>query len=94
MECGEDLEKLKWERDRVVAIPHGHRLNHRTGMREKRSPEVLSFIETHYLLDAKIDDGEMSRMVNDRFHSDGGPVRRQKVCEARNKLKIIYRPEP
>jgi hypothetical protein len=52
---------------------------------------VISFIEAHYLLDAKIDDGGMARMANDRFHCDGGPVRRQMVCEVRNKLEIIYR---
>jgi hypothetical protein len=80
------------EKGRIAAIRDGHPLNHRMGRREKHSPEVISFIETLYLLDAKLDDGGIARMVNDRVHFDEGPVLRQMVCEVRNKLKIIYRP--
>jgi hypothetical protein len=32
---------------------------------------VISDITTSYLLDAKIDDADMARMVNDSFHFDG-----------------------
>jgi hypothetical protein len=77
---------------RIAAIPDGHPLCHRIGRREKLCPEVASVIRTHYLFDAKIDAGEMVRIVSDRFHFHGGPVRRQMVCEVRSKLKIIYRP--
>jgi hypothetical protein len=38
--------------------------------RGKLFPEVISFIATHHPLDAKIDDGEMARMVSDSFHSE------------------------
>jgi hypothetical protein len=97
--CGRlilDTEKI-WKhirvgKGRIAAIRDGHPLCHGTGRREKPFPEVISVTKTHSLLDAKIDDGEMARMVNDCFHFDGGPVPRQMVCEVRNKLKIICRP--
>jgi hypothetical protein len=91
---GWSVEKI-WKhthvgKDRIASIRDGPPLCHRFGGREKLFPKVISFIETHYLLDAKIDDGEKARMVSDNFHFDRGPVRRQTVCEVRNKLKIIY----
>jgi hypothetical protein len=48
---------------------------------------ILALIPGLDVLAAVVD-----RMVNDSFHVDGGPVRRQMVCEVRNKGKIICRP--
>jgi hypothetical protein len=67
--------------EKMEEIVMGRPLRHRIGRREQLFPEVISFIATHYLLDAKIDDGEMARMVNDSFHFDGGPVRRQSFAK-------------
>jgi hypothetical protein len=99
LRLGRSVERMwkqtQFGKGRIAAIRDGPPLCHRIGRREQLFPEVISSIETHYLLGAKIDDGERARMVNDSFHFDvfdGGTVRRQMVCEVRNKLKIIYRP--
>jgi hypothetical protein len=72
---GWSVEKI-WKhthvgKGRIAANRDGHPLNHRNGRRETLFREVISFIETHYLIDAEIDDGELARMLDDRFHFDG-----------------------
>jgi hypothetical protein len=81
MERGEDMEAHSRWKGRIAAIREGHRLCDRIGRRMKLLPEVISVIKTHYLLDGKIDDGKMARMVNDSVHFDGGPGRRQSFAK-------------
>ena len=78
-------------KDSIAAIRDGQPLNHRMGRPRKMTPEMISFVETNFLADATIDDGEMARMVEEKFPASK-PMRRQMICEVRNSLKILYRP--
>ena len=51
--------------------------------------EMVTFMETNWLLDARLTDRTMTRMLNARFHS---AISRPTVVRYRNELKILYRP--
>jgi hypothetical protein len=60
--AGFGVEKI-WKhthvgKGRIAAFRDWHPLCHRTGRRDKLSPEVISFIKTHHFLDAKIDNAQ------------------------------------
>jgi hypothetical protein len=64
----------------IARIPYGIGLTHRDGRPQKITPEVISFIETHELADARKGDVEMARMVTHLCHVEEAPICRRRCA--------------
>ena len=83
-----DIQKVRSVGSSRIAAVAKSRLRGTPGRPRKFGDDIIEFIESNFLCDARITDYQMKGMVKETFQQK---ISRSQVCKIRNKLEIKYR---
>ena len=82
-------EILRVGADRITSVANGESMDHRSGRPRVCNQSVVQYIETQTLLDARLSDGDLARLVEKDL---GVTVHRTTILRVRRRLGFSYRP--
>ena len=81
-------EMLSVSPNRIYQVINHVEINHHRGRPPQISKEHYNFIETNFLLNARLTDSQMVQMLKEKF---GITISRSQICRIRNNFNIKYR---